>query len=93
MRAALKFTVAIMTATMAIAWAAAAGGWDHDDRWIQPAPVYVYDHRGGPTWTSNGWSYPPVFVYYPRPVIYPAYVLPPDCRAHRRLSRPHWCRW
>ena len=33
-----------------------------------PAPVYVYDHNKGPTWTSNGWSYPPVGVYYPIPV-------------------------
>jgi hypothetical protein len=35
-----------------------------------PAPVYVYDHSTGPTWTSNGWSYPPVGAYYPIPATH-----------------------
>lgn len=58
-----------------------------------PAPVYVYDHSKGPTWTSNGWSYPPVGVYYPVPRPHVPYangcgVYPGFRCAHR--SRPSW---
>src|SRR5262245_52806981 len=33
----------------------------------EPAPVYVYDHSNGPTWTGNGWAYLPIGSYRPRP--------------------------
>jgi hypothetical protein len=50
----------------------ARAGWD-DCRRVACGPfpdyVYVYDHSAGPTWTSNGWSYRPVGVYHPAPVL------------------------
>lgn len=39
-----------------------------------PPPIYVYDHRVGPTWTGNGWAYLPVGTYHPVP---PADAVPP----------------
>ena len=41
-----------------------------------PPPAYIYDHTTGPSWTANGWSYPPVGVYYPVPTP-PALVAAP----------------
>jgi hypothetical protein len=59
-----------------------------------PPPIHVYELGGGPTWTSNGWSYPPVQVYYPAPLPYPAYA-GPSCGVieHRGIGcrhRPGW---
>jgi hypothetical protein len=50
--------------------------------WYPPAPVYAYERRSAPTWTSNGWSYPPTRPVFgpppPGPVVYvpPAYAVP-----------------
>jgi hypothetical protein len=58
---------------------ASAWGWDLCNCYgppygnYDPPPVYVYDHRVGPTWTGNGWAYLPVGTY--RPV--PGYLPPP----------------
>lgn len=56
----------------------ASAWWDRCDGqppgYCAPAPVYIYDHSTGPTWTSNGWSYPPVGAYYPIPVPYAPYA-------------------
>ena len=41
-----------------------------------PPPAYIYDHTTGPSWSANGWSYPPVGVYYPVPMP-PALVAAP----------------
>jgi hypothetical protein len=54
-----------------------------------PPPVYIYDHSKGPTWTSNGWSYPPVGFYYPSvvppPPPYPVVApLPPPSHVYDR---------
>ena len=69
--------------TLAAGMAAAGGAeafawWDRCDcdamryGYYGPAPVYVYDHNRGPTWTSNGWTYPPVSSFYPAPPPPPA---------------------
>jgi len=68
-----------------------------------PAPVYVYDYPAVPRWTSNGWSYRPVYpgpgrpppgpiLYAPPPYYGPVYV--PTCR-EAFLSRLFGCdrRW
>jgi hypothetical protein len=62
--------------------ASAWGWWDRCEGYCYgppygnyaPPPVYVYDHRVGPTWTGNGWAYLPVGTYHPVP---PAYAPPP----------------
>jgi hypothetical protein len=54
-----------------------------------PPPVHVYDLGGGPTWTSNGWSYPPVEIYYPSPAPYPAYRGPACDVVERHGGCPH----
>ncbi len=73
--------------------AGASAFWDRCDcdamryGYYGPAPVYVYDHNRGPTWTSNGWAYPPVSSFYPAPPppLAPAYGPDP---VHRIL--PFW---
>jgi hypothetical protein len=40
-------------------------------------PAYIYDHTVGPTWSANGWSYPPVGVYYPVTIAPAPYVAAP----------------
>ena len=56
------------------AGSASAWWWDQCDcdvaepyGYYGPAPVYVYDHSSGPTWTGNGWAYLPLGSYRPRP--------------------------
>lgn len=85
---------------------ASAWGWDRcgcdDDRYgyYAPGPVYVYDHSRGPTWTSNGWSYPPVGVIYPVPPPHVPYAVPRyrgDDRDYDYRDRPRqrrtWRHW
>jgi len=40
-------------------------------------PAYIYDHTAGPSWSANGWSYPPVGVYYPVTIAPAPYVAAP----------------
>ncbi|HET6926070.1 MAG TPA: hypothetical protein VFI48_04375 [Hyphomicrobiaceae bacterium] len=40
-------------------------------------PAYIYDHTAGPSWSANGWSYPPVAVYYPVTIAPAPYVAAP----------------
>jgi hypothetical protein len=60
--------------------ASALTWWDRCN--CQPAafdplpPAYVYDHSVGPTWSANGWSYPPVGVYYPVTIAPVPYAAP-----------------
>ena len=84
--------------------ASTSAGWDRCDcepyGYYGPPPVYVYDYSAGPTWTSNGWSYPPVGVYYPIPAPYAPYAAPRyrddysdddyRDRAQLRRARPLW---
>lgn len=51
-----------------------------------PPPIYVYDYPVVPRWTSNGWSYRPVYLGPglppPGPILYappPAYGPAPGC--------------
>jgi len=39
-------------------------------------PAYVYDHSAGPSWSANGWGYPPVAVYYPVTIAPLPYAAP-----------------
>ena len=45
-----------------------------------PAPIYVYDHSTGPTWTGNGWAYLPIGVTIQ--------VLPRPSRCHPPRATP-----
>src|SRR5262245_50054665 len=89
-----RFVMALIlsgaSSASALAW------WDRCN--CQPAPVYplppayVYDHSVGPSWSANGWGYPPVAVYYPLSIApLPAgapyrvdYPLPPPPRVPAR---------
>ena len=74
---ALALTLALVGASSpgAMAW------WDRCN--CQPSavyplpPAYVYDHTMGPSWSGNGWSYPPVGVYYPVTIAPAPYVAAP----------------
>jgi hypothetical protein len=72
-RIGLALVLSCAGSASAIAW------WDRCN--CQPAafypipPAYVYAHSVEPSWRANGWSYPPVGVYYPltiAPHPYPA---------------------
>jgi hypothetical protein len=73
-----RFVMALMlsgaSSVSALAW------WDRCN--CEPAPyypippAYVYDHRVGPSWSANGFSYPPVGVYYPITIAPPPYAAP-----------------
>jgi hypothetical protein len=73
-----RLTVATLFVAGGISTPAVAGGdfWGWGRTNYAPPPVHVYDFSRGPTWTSNGWSYPPVQVYYPTPLPPPAYGAP-----------------
>jgi hypothetical protein len=45
---------------------------------VEPPPVYVYDHRTGPTWTGNGWAHLPVGTLHPVPPAYAPHPPPPS---------------
>ena len=64
---------------------AAAGGdfWGWGRTYYPPPPVHVYNFRGGPTWTSNGWSYPAVQVLDPSALPPPVYAAPAYGLEHR----------
>jgi|SoiMethySBSTD1v2_1073268.scaffolds.fasta_scaffold27582_5 hypothetical protein len=68
-----------------------------------PPPLYAYEYRAAPTWTANGWSYPPTRPVYgdppPGPFVYmpPAYAVPyvpcvADC-SRFPLFPWNWRRW
>ena len=73
-----RLTVATLFVAGGVSTPAVAGGdfWGWGRTYYAPPPVHVYDFSRGPTWTSNGWSYPPVQVYYPSPLPPPAYAAP-----------------
>jgi hypothetical protein len=55
--------------------AAACVLWLCDERQYPPMVVPTDDQRIGPTWTRNGFVYPPVYGYgRPMPYADPAYV-------------------
>jgi hypothetical protein len=85
---------------MVVALALLAGGATNASAWwwdrcdcdaaasYEPAPVYVYDHSSGPTWTGNGWAYLPIGSYYPRPGERGPSAPPPGYREQHRRERP-----
>jgi hypothetical protein len=88
-----RLTVAtLLIAGGAVSPAAAAGDfWGWGRPYYAPPPVHVYDFSRGPTWTSNGWSYPAVQVYYPTPLPPPIYAAPAcgiECRGNGYNHRP-----
>jgi hypothetical protein len=42
-----------------------------------PPPLYAYEYRAAPTWTNNGWSYPPTRPVHGRPPPGPFVYMPP----------------
>jgi hypothetical protein len=69
-----------------------------------PAPVYAYEPRAAPTWTSNGWSYPPTrpvdgppppgpFVYMPPPYAVPYSPCAAGCERGFPFFPWNWGRW
>jgi hypothetical protein len=90
----LACIAAVMVLSVAGAGRASAWGWcDCEDKgYYEPDPVYIYDYSKGPRWTPNGFSYPPVGVYYPEPAPYPVYRGPrePDVRVRYHAHHPSW---
>jgi hypothetical protein len=73
MRKSTRSAVAAAVLAGAMSTPAQAGDFFWRRAYAPPPPVHVYDLSGGPIWTSNGWSYPPVEIFYPSPPPYPAY--------------------
>lgn len=65
-----------LAALAASAGVAHAGFWEPEAPPPQPPPIHVYDYARGPVWTSNGWSYVPVEVHFPR--TRPTVIVPPQ---------------
>jgi hypothetical protein len=76
MRKSTRSAIAAAVLVAAMSAPAQAGDFFWWRAHTPPPPVHVYDFSRGPTWTSNGWSYPPVEVQYPSPVPYPGYPSP-----------------
>jgi hypothetical protein len=80
-------TLALVVTAAASSGALAWGWWDKCEGYCYgppygnyaPPPVYVYDHRVGPTWTGNGWAYLPVGTYHAVP---PVSAPPPPPAVH-----------
>jgi hypothetical protein len=78
---ALALTPALALALVGTSSPSAMAWWDRCN--CQPSafypvpPAYIYDHTAGPSWSANGWSYPPVGVYYPVTIAPAPYVAAP----------------
>ncbi len=86
-----RLTVATLIVAGGVSTPAMAGGdfWGWGRTYHAPPPVHVYDFSRGPTWTSNGWSYPPVQVYYAGPPSYPPYAGPAYSAEYRGNGYKH----
>jgi len=73
--------IALVLALLGASGSSAMAWWDRCN--CQPSafypvpPAYIYDHTAGPSWSANGWSHPPVGVYYPVTIAPAPYVAAP----------------
>jgi len=78
---ALALTPALALALVGTSSPSAMAWWDRCN--CQPSafypvpPAYINDHTAGPSWSANGWSSPPVGVYYPVTIAPAPYVAAP----------------
>ena len=76
MRNPMRSAIVAAALAAAVSAPAQAGDFFWPRAYAPPPPVHVYDFNRGPTWTPNGWTYPPVEIQYPSLPPYTAYPRP-----------------
>jgi hypothetical protein len=91
---ALRIAAALAVLAVSGQRATACGLWFCDERRYPPMLVPADDQRIGPTWTRNGFVYPPPYGYgRPLPHADPGYSLKDPDRSPALPDRPRHWRW